>query len=189
MKDSCKNCVHLVTIWWWKNYPKGKMKGCGYDKTDTFTNELKGGIGVNYMIFKIYLAGAMGAFGKEQFNEGNSWREYMKILLEHTDSQYRVICCNPNDYYNFLEKNHKTELEVQRFDLDKVKNSDLIIVNFNADSIGTSKEIAIANDMGIPVIGLNEGKRELHPWDINDCRRIFDKVEDLIEYVIDFYLL
>ena len=62
-------------------------------------------------------------------------------------------------------------------------------VNFNVrTSIGTSKEIAIANEYNIPVIGLNENDLELHPWDINDCRRIFTDKEKLIDYVHKFYL-
>ena len=44
-----------------------------------------------------------------------------------------------NDYYNFISVEYDSELEVQKFDLDKVKNSDLVIVNFNVrTSIGTS---------------------------------------------------
>lgn len=140
------------------------------------------------MIYKIYLAGAMGAFGKEHFNEGNDWRVQLKRELESADSIYKVICDNPNDYYNFLKKEYDTELEIQKFDLDKVRHANLVIVNFNASSIGTAKELAVANEYNIPVIGLNENKLELHQWDINDCRKIFYDYNNLVEYIIKYYL-
>lgn len=140
------------------------------------------------MIYKIYLAGAIGCFGKERFNEGNNWRVHIKRELESADSIYRVICDNPNDYYNFLNKEHKSELEIQKFDLDKVRQANLIIVNFNAYSIGTSKELAVANEYRKHVIGLNENGLELHSWDVNDCIRIFDNMHEMLDHVKKFYL-
>lgn len=140
------------------------------------------------MIYKIYLAGAMGFFGKESFDRGNNWRIHIKEELESADSIYNVICDNPNNYYNFLSKEYESELEVQEFDLDKVRTANLIIVNFNAPSIGTSKELAVAREHGVPVIGLNEKGLVLHPWDVNDCRRIFTDMDKLLNYVKTFYL-
>lgn len=140
------------------------------------------------MMYKIYLAGAMSCFGKEQFEGGNEWRSLVKRELENVESRYKVICDNPNDYYNFLRKEYETELEVQDFDLEKVRNANLIIVNFNAQSTGTSKELSVARENRVPIIGLNENKIELHPWDINDCRRIFFNMTDMLEHVKKFYL-
>lgn len=88
-----------------------------------------------------------------------------KKELESADSIYKVICDNPNDYYNFLNKEYESELEIQKFDLMKVRQANLILVNFNACSIGTSKELAVANEDGEYVIGLNENGLELHLWD------------------------
>ena len=130
----------------------------------------------------------MEYFGKERFNEGNDWRVHIKRELESADSVYKVICDNPNDYYNFLQKEHDSELEIQKFDLDKIRHANLIIVNFNAPSTGTSKELAVANEHNIPVIGLNEKGTVLHQWDINDCRRIFSNVNELLDYTIKYYL-
>lgn len=139
-------------------------------------------------LYRIYLAGTMGCFGRERFAEGNNWRVHIKNILENSEGIYKVICDNPNDYYNFLQIEYDSELEIQKFDLDKVRNADLIIVNFNEHSVGTSKELAVANEYGIPVIGLNEKGLKLHPWDANDCRRIFTSMKELIEYVEKFYL-
>ena len=76
-----------------------------------------------------------------------------------------------------------------RLDLYKLKNSDVVIVNFNDKwSLGTQSEIAIAYDRGIPVIGLNENKQELHPWQEEFCERIFNDIDEMLDYVEDFYL-
>ena len=139
--------------------------------------------------FNIYLAGAISCFGKDGYNYSNDWRIELKNKLENLESKYKPIITNPNDYYNIITIEYDSELEVQKFDLDRVRNSDLVIVNFNAKtSIGTSKEIAVANEHNIPVLGLNEYGLELHPWDINDCRKIFTDKNKLIDYVNRFYL-
>lgn len=131
----------------------------------------------------------MTCFGKEDFHKGNDWRVWVKKELESYEGIYKVRVTNPNDYFNFLVTDYDSEREVQEFDLERIRHSDLIIVNFNTEvSIGTSKELAIANEYKIPVIGLNECGIKMHPWDINDCRRIFDEMYKMLEYVKRFYL-
>lgn len=137
-----------------------------------------------------YLAGGMGKFGIEQFDKSNKWRVDIKNQIEEI-SCGKVKCCNPNDHFNFLEVGYKTQREPMEYDLHRIKNSDLIIVNFNdPDSIGTASELAIAYDRRIPIIGLCENGEEnkLHPWLKEFCNRIFNDREDLILYVIQHYV-
>ena len=138
----------------------------------------------------VYLCGGMGKFGKENFDECNKWRRYCKQALETCECIYKVTATNPNDYFNFVdEPQYKTQDEVMRFDLYKLRNSDLVIANFNdMYSLGSMGEIAIAYDRGIPVIGLNESKQTLHPWQICMCERIFDNIDEMLDYIEDFYL-
>ena len=141
--------------------------------------------------FQIYLCGGMGKFGKEEFDKGNDWRKYCKTALEDCDCDYKVHVVNPNDYFNFLDEppRYKTQKEVMNFDLNKLRHSDLVIANFNDKySLGSMSEIAIANDRGIPVIGLDVDKQELHPWQVEMCERIFDDIDEVLDYVEDFYL-
>ena len=75
------------------------------------------------------------------------------------------------------------------FDLYHVKTSNLIIMNFNdMRSIGSAIELAIAHERGIPVIGLNENKQQLHPWQYCACLKIFNNMEDLLDYIKRYYL-
>lgn len=140
----------------------------------------------------IYLAGGMSNFGKDDFNKCNSWREHCKFILENYECDYRVKVTNPNDYYNFKKEipAYDSQREIMEFDLNKVRNSDLIVVNFNdMHSLGTMAELAIAYEKRIPVIGLDVDKQNLHPWQIEMCNKIFSNIETLLYYIKDYYLM
>lgn len=135
---------------------------------------------------QIYLCGGMGKFGKNEFNKGNEWRVYCKNILEEYKCDYKVNVINPNDYFNFKQEPpiYKTQREVMEFDFNKVRHSDLIICNFNdMYSLGTMAELTIAYNNRIPVIGLDVDKQKLHPWQIEMCIRIFDDIDDMLDYV------
>ena len=140
--------------------------------------------------YKIYLSGGMGKFGKENFDEGDKWRKYCKQTLENYECNYKVEVINPNDYFNFRdEPRYETQSEVMRLDLYKTRISDLVIINFNdMYSLGSMAEIAIAYDRGIPVIGLDVNKQNLHPWQVCMCERVFDDIDEMLDYIEDFYL-
>ena len=96
---------------------------------------------------------------------------------------------NPVDYYNFEEKQHKSEREIMEFDLYNLRNSDLVIVNFNNIwSIGTAMELMLAKEMHIPVIGWNPNDEVLHPW-LKECvTRLCDNLREAVEHVVSYYL-
>lgn len=142
----------------------------------------------------IYLAGGMQKFGKKDFNESNYWRVHIEQELMKLDCGRQTRICNPNDYYSFYDNSprYSTMREVMEFDLNKVRNSDLIIVNFNdLKSLGTMAELAIAYEHRIPVIGLcsEENYPMLHPWQKEMCNRIFGDIDELINYVIEYYVV
>ena len=141
--------------------------------------------------FDIYLMGGMGKFGKEHFEEANQWRVYCKNVLENCESNYKVNVINPNSYFNFRDEPHsyKTQREVMEFDIHKVRNSKLCIINFNdMYSLGSMAELAIAYERRIPVIGLDIDRQNLHPWQIEMCTRIFNDIDEILRYVKIFYL-
>ena len=138
--------------------------------------------------FFIYTAGGMSNL---TFEEQKEWRHDLKHYLENEiDSKfYKVHVINPVEYYNFELKRHDSELEVMKFDLGKVKTSDMIIVNFNdPKSLGTMAELAVAYEYDIPIIGLNESNHILHPWQIEFCNKILYSRSELLNYVATFYL-
>lgn len=141
--------------------------------------------------YSIYTCGGMGKFGKENFDQGNDWRKYCKQALENYECNYKVRVVNPNDYFNFVDEppQYKTQSEVMNLDLYKLRHSDLVIINFNdMYSLGSMAELAIAHERRIPVVGLDVHKQELHPWQIEMTERIFDDINEMLDYIEDFYL-
>ena len=141
--------------------------------------------------FVVYECGGMGKFRKENFNKGNTWRKYCKRALENCEYDCKVRVINPNDFFNFVDEppQYKSQTEVMNLDLHKLRNADLVIINFNdMYSLGSMAELAIAYERRIPVIGLDVDKQELHPWQVCMCERIFDDIDEMLDYIQDFYL-
>lgn len=136
---------------------------------------------------KFYMAGGMGGLTIIQQME---WRNYIEDRIKH-DNRYDkpVYFFQPPYYYQPNGEYHKSEKEAREFDLNRLRHSDIVIVNFNVpNSIGTAQELAVAYEHRIPVIGLNEDKNELHPWLYECCTRICETREELIEHICNFYL-
>ena len=142
-------------------------------------------------MMKIYLAGKMGGL---TFDEMNKWRCETRRKLLSLSKMFgkKINVINPVLYYNFEEKRHQTEIEVEEFDLAHVISSDIIIVNLEGlkDSIGTIIELHDAHYHNkIPVIafGSKEVYNNLHPWVKNDITRIEPNIDDVVNYIRDFY--
>ena len=139
-------------------------------------------------IVNIALSGAMSGLTWE---EQTKWRSAIKnaILYGGYDYEYKPVFFDPTLHYNFEDKHNKSEREVFEYDLNAIRKSDLVIVNFNdKQSIGTAMEIMLAHELHIPVIGLNKDKVELHSWLECCCTRICDDMRELVEHVVNFYL-
>lgn len=145
--------------------------------------------------YYVYLAGGMEGLSWEQQNE---WRDKicfsLNNLAETYNAPYNIIVCCPPKYFNFEIKKHDNEREVMEFDLNKVRHSDLVIVNFTYKpiSLGTMAEITTAYEHKIPILGICEDETvfaNLHPWQKEMCLRIFDSIDKIINYIAWFYLL
>ena len=136
---------------------------------------------------KIYLSGGMGNIS---FEEQSKWRKQIINEIEiNCHCEKKPIFFNPVDYYNFTDVRYKTEREVMHFDLNALRHSDLVIVNFNdPNSLGTCAELAIAYEMKIPIIGINKDGYKLHPWLECFCDRMCDDIREAVDYVVEFYL-
>lgn len=139
----------------------------------------------------IYECGRMSGLS---FEEMNNWRVSLKTAItqvaENIGINVRVI--NPVDYYNFREPKHQSELEPMKFDLARVKESDLIVVNLDGlkTSIGSIIECYEAWKNNIPVLafGSKQDYENLHPW-VQCCITRHDKnYRECINYISDFYM-
>ena len=138
----------------------------------------------------IYLSGGMGNL---PFEEQVGWRnEFTNGLLETSTKKgyvFKPLFFNPPYYYSPVTNNHKSDREVIEYDLCRLRESDIVVVNFNQpNSIGTAMELMLAIEMHIPVIGINEKHYELHPWLKECCTRICDSLNDAVGHVWYYYL-
>ena len=139
-------------------------------------------------LVRVYLSGGMGNLS---FEEQSKWRMQIVNAIKYGEYDYekKVAFFNPVNYYNFQEVRHKSEREAMEFDLYNLRNSDLVIVNFNDHkSIGTACELILAKELHIPVIGINKDNQELHPWLVECTTRMCSSIREAVEHVVEFYL-
>lgn len=136
---------------------------------------------------KIYLSGSMCGVSWE---EQSKWRQNIMDAINYQYEHDKNVCFfNPVNFYNFKDKQQKTEREVMEFDLYNLRNSDIVIVNYNNIwSIGTAMELILAKEMHKPVIGWNSSGEKLHPWLAECTTRLCDDMRETVEHVVSFYL-
>ena len=145
---------------------------------------------------KVYLAGCIGEYyrnGSKSYPE--EWRKEAIRFFEKYSTDFS--CCNPMDYYKYDCDYHQTEFEVMRFDLRKVKEADIILVNIKDldKSLGTSDEILYAYLDGKPIIGFYQTNSEteeiyVHPWKNEQIDRIEigeTALDDAVKYIVGYY--
>ena len=142
----------------------------------------------------IYLAGGMQKFSKDNFDESNYWRVHIEQELMKLDCGKQTKVCNLNDYYSFYDNTprYSTMREVMEFGFNKIRNSDLLIVNLNDFRLlDTMADLTLAYEHRIPVLGFctEENYSMLHPLQKEMSNRIFGDIDELIEYVIEYYVV
>lgn len=137
---------------------------------------------------KIYLSGSMSGVSWE---EQTKWRKQVMDAIKYNGYHYekKPVFFDPTRFYNFEEKQQKSEREVMEFDLYNLRSSDLVIVNVNNQwSLGTMSELILAKEYRIPVIGWNSSGEKLHPWLIECITRMCDNMRETVSHVAEFYL-
>lgn len=136
-------------------------------------------------MIKIYLAGGMATIPSKEYMGRRT--ELCNSITKNTSQKSNIF--NPALYYNYEYNFHKSEKEIFRFELNNVRNSDVILVDFiDPKSVGTVVELAIAYENRIPIIGINDKHNKLHPWLKEMCDRICDSIEEASIYVIEYYI-
>lgn len=138
-------------------------------------------------MIKIFLSGGMANMS---YAEAEKWRTEIISKLPKGCNVF-----NPNQHYNFNKYNNwkpKHINEARDYNLHYLKQSDLVIVNFNdPTSIGTAQELAIAKEYNIPIMGICTSAVEhynLHNW-LRCCTdKMFYDVDEMIDYVVRFYV-
>lgn len=143
-------------------------------------------------ILNIYTAGAMSCYG-EKAEFPKQWRKQVSDWIEDNTSCF--VCVNPTDYYEYGTDYHKSEREIMSFDLRKVREADILLVNLKDldNSIGTCDEIFYAWTRKTPIIGFIEDEdtcENIHPWKIEQIDRIETgegAMFKALEYIKNYY--
>lgn len=135
---------------------------------------------------RIYLAGRC----KGLDDGGKTWRKKITDRLKNLidDHNNKVYIFDPTEYFDYNEKTYQSQKQIKDFYYYNLRNSDIMILNANdsAESIGTAMEVQFAVDNGIPVLAF--GTENTYPWIVEvDAQVVFDTLEEVVDYVRDYY--
>lgn len=85
----------------------------------------------------------------------------------------------------FIDRQVDSANEIVEFDLQDVRDADIILVNYNKPSIGTSMEIFYASyNLGKFVVAFSPFEyRDCSPWMARFCTKILPSLEDAVAYI------
>ena len=88
---------------------------------------------------------------------------------------------------NFRDREVDSANEIVEFDLQDVRNADILLVNYNKTSIGTSMEVFYAaHDLGKFIVAFAPFPfKECSPWMVRYCTKILSSFDEAIQYIQD----
>ena len=112
------------------------------------------------------------------------WREQAKELL---GDHFHIL--DPMRR-NFKDREVDSANEIVEFDLQDVRDADILLVNYNKPSIGTSMEIFYAaHDLGKFVISFSPFDfKDCSPWIVRYSTKIHTDLEVACSYLIDHFI-
>ena len=129
---------------------------------------------------KIYLSGPIM---DESAGMAREWRNAAKLLLGD-----KFLLLDPMRR-KFVDREVDSANEIVEFDLRDVRESDLILVNYNKPSIGTSMEVFYAaHDLGKFIVAFSPFEyRECSPWMVKYCTKILPDMESAVDYILTHF--
>ena len=124
----------------------------------------------------IYLSGPIM---DEHEGTAREWRTAAKQLL---GKDFRIL--DPMRR-KFVDRQVDSANEIVEFDLQDVRDADLLLVNYNRPSIGTSMEVFFAaHDQGKFVVAFSPLEfKDCSPWMAKFCTKILPDLETAAEYI------
>lgn len=125
---------------------------------------------------KIYLSGPIM---DEHAGSAREWRESAKALL---GSKFNLLAPMRR---KFVDRQVDSANEIVEFDLQDVRDADLILVNYNKPSIGTSMEVFYAaHNLGKFIVAFSPFEfKDCSPWMARFCTKILPDLEQAAEYI------
>lgn len=112
-------------------------------------------------------------------DESKTWRQRAKERLAG-----RFILLDPMRR-DFRDREIDSANEIVEFDLQDIRNADILLVNYNKPSIGTSMEVFYAaHSQGKFVIAFSPYTyQDMSPWMVKYCTKILSDLEAAIQYI------
>jgi nucleoside 2-deoxyribosyltransferase len=130
---------------------------------------------------KIYLCGPIM---DEKDGEARAWRIVAKQELGGN-----FVMLDPMRR-NFKDREVDSANEIVEFDLQDVRDADIILVNYNKASIGTAMEVFYAaHDLQKFVVAFSQFEfSECNPWMVKFCTKILPSLEEAISYIREHFV-
>ena len=130
---------------------------------------------------RIYLSGPIM---DEHVDAARTWREIAKDRLGD-----RFVLLDPMRR-NFRDREFDSSNEIVEFDLQDVRDADLLLVNYHRASIGTSMEVFYAaHDLGKFVVAFSPIPfKDCSPWMVRYCTKILPSLDVAIGYIREHFV-
>ena len=124
----------------------------------------------------IYLSGPIM---DEHSGIARQWRDSAKIQLAE---KFKLL--DPMRR-KFVDRQVDSANEIVEFDLQDVRDADILLVNYNKPSIGTSMEVFFAaHDLGKFVVAFSPFEyKDCSPWMARYCTQIVPSLEEAVKYI------
>ena len=112
-------------------------------------------------------------------DESKTWRQRAKERLAG-----RFFLLDPLRR-NFRDHEIDSANEIVEFDLQDVRDADILLVNYAKPSIGTSMEVFYAaHDQGKFIIAFSPFEfKDMSPWIVRFCTKILPDLDTALDYV------
>lgn len=117
----------------------------------------------------------------EHSGTARQWRDAAKDKLS---GKFRLL--DPMRR-KFVDRQVDSANEIVEFDLQDVRDADILLVNYNKPSIGTSMEVFYAaHDLGKFVVAFSPFEyKDCSPWMARYCTKILPDLESAMQYILD----
>jgi nucleoside 2-deoxyribosyltransferase len=130
---------------------------------------------------KIYLCGPIM---DEVDGQARAWRS---LATKKLSKEFLIL--DPMRR-NFKDREVDSANEIVEFDLQDVRDADIVLVNYSKNSIGTSMEVFFAShNLGKFVIAFSPFSfKDSSPWMVRFCTKILPTLEDAIQYIREHFI-
>ena len=124
-----------------------------------------------------------GPIMDEHAGLARQWRDAAKVQLAE---KFKLL--DPMRR-KFVDRQVDSANEIVEFDLQDVRDADILLVNYNKPSIGTSMEVFFAaHDLGKFVVAFSPFEyKDCSPWMARYCTKILPDLESAAQYILEHF--